>query len=396
MQHARVLLDSGIILGLVALSGLLFRTLRLSTIPAYILLGLALGPLIGRSQLVELFALWGVVLLLFFVGLEFSFSSFVSRWRQLLRLSTIDFSINFPVGFLAGLLLGWGVLGALFMGAAFYVSSSAIIARSVIELQRTAHPETEAALGILVAEDIVIALLLAILSGLVVEQGVSAGLIGVLKALLFLVGVVLLARVGRPVVDWLLNTDDDEIFVLLVGALLLLVSYLALQLGVSEAIGAFLVGSLMAETRYKPRVEALFAPLQGLFAALFFLSFGLSVETAELRKVWPAALLLALIAIPTKLITGWIGGVGEGLSRRGRLSLGLTLVPRGEFSIVIAGVAATAGIQQAPALITLFVLLLAVVGTIGIQHAPALARWGSRRRQAEVTSAPPTVRRPTH
>jgi CPA2 family monovalent cation:H+ antiporter-2 len=180
------------------------------------------------------------------------------------------------------------------------------------------------------------------------------------------------------VLDRLLSTDDDELFVLLMGAALLLISFAAVWSGVSEAIGAFLAGSLMAETRHKARIEALFAPLQGVFAALFFLSFGLSVKTSALREVWVAATVLALIAIPTKVLTGWVAGRADGLGRRARLSLGLTLVPRGEFSILIAGVAANAGFERAPALITLFVLILAVLGTIGIQYAPVITRWGSR------------------
>jgi K+:H+ antiporter subunit KhtU len=392
VPYARLLLDSGLILGLVALIGLLFRALHLSTIPAYILLGLLLGPLVGRSELVELFALWGVVLLMFFVGLEFSFSSFIARRKQLLRLGTVDLLINFPLGFLAGIALGWGPLGGLFIGGAFYISSSAIVARSVIELQRTAHPETEPALGILVAEDIAVALLIAILSGVVFQQdGLAIGLLGAVRGVLFLAVTIIVARIGRPLLDRLLATEDDELFVLLMGAALLLISYAAVRSGVSEAVGAFLAGSLMAETRHKVRIEALFAPLQGLFAALFFLSFGLSVNTSALGEVWPGAVLLTVLAIPAKLVTGWITGGMEGLSQRARLSLGLTLVPRGEFSILLAGVAATAGFERAPALITLFVLILAVIGTIGIQYAPALTSWGSRLREPKVTSPPPTA-----
>jgi CPA2 family monovalent cation:H+ antiporter-2 len=392
VPHAQLLLDSGLILGLVALSGIVFRALRLSTIPAYILLGLLLSPMVGRSELVEFFALWGVVLLMFFVGLEFSFSSFIARRQQLFRLGTIDLLINFPLGFVAGLALGWGPLGGLFIGGAFYISSSAIVARSLIELQRTAHPETEPALGILVAEDMAVALLIAILSGIVLQQDdLSASLFGALRGVLFLAAAIMAARIGRPLLDRLLATEDDELFVLLMGAVLLLLSYAAMRSGVSEAVGAFLTGSLMAETRHKVRIEALFAPLQGLFAALFFLSFGLSVNTSALGEVWPGAVLLVLLAIPAKLLTGWIAGGTEGLSRRARLSLGLTLVPRGEFSILLAGVAATAGYERAPALITLFVLILAVVGTIGIQYAPVLTRWGSRAKNAKVTSPPPTV-----
>jgi CPA2 family monovalent cation:H+ antiporter-2 len=376
VHPARLLLESGLILGVVALSGIFFRKLRLSTIPAYILLGLLLGPVVGRSELVEVFALWGVVLLLFFVGLEFSLPNLVASRKKLFRLGFIDLVINFPVGFIAGLLLGWGLLGALFIGGAFYISSSAIIARSVIELRRTAHPETEPALNILVFEDLAIAVLLAILSGIVLREGdVAAGLGGAVRAILFLSVIGLLAWLGRPLLNRLLHTDDDELFVLLMGAALLLISYAAVAVGVSEAIGAFLAGSVMAETEHKRRIESLFAPLQGLFAAMFFLAFGLSVDTQALKEVWLPAVILAIVAVPTKLFTGWASGRAEGLSPRASLALGFTLVPRGEFSIVLAGVAATAGFQRAPALITLFVLILAVLGTVLIEHGPTLTRW---------------------
>jgi monovalent cation:H+ antiporter-2, CPA2 family len=387
VHAAQLLLESGLILGVVALSGILFRALKLSTIPAYILLGLLLGPTIGQSELVDVFALWGVVLLLFFVGLEFSFPALIAGWRRMFRLGSIDLLLNFPVGFVAGLMLGWGWLGSLFIAAAFYVSSSAIIARSVIELRRTAHPETEPALGILVFEDLAVAMLLALLSGIIVTQGdVAAGFVGALRALAFLAVVAVIAWAGRPLLDRLLGTEDDELFVLTMGAALLLISYAAAWSGVSEAIGAFLAGSLMAETRHKARIEALFAPLQGVFAALFFLSFGLSVKTSALRDVWPAAIVLTLIAIPTKLLTGWLAGKSDGLSRRARISLGLTLLPRGEFSILVAGIAASAGFERAPAMITLFVLILAVIGTIAIQYAPTISKWGSRSASTAIIS----------
>ena len=376
MHAEQLLLQSGLILGVVALSGVLFRTIGLSTIPAYILLGLVLRPLIGPSEIVEGFALWGVVLLLFFVGLEFSFSALLRSHRRLFRLGIIDFAVNFPIGFIAGLILGWGMLGALLLGGAFYVSSSAIIARSVIELRRTAHPETEPALNILVFEDIAVAILLAVVSGAVMGEGdVATGLSGAARALVFLTAISLVARAGRPLLDRLLSAADDELFVLLMAAALLLLSYSAVKVGASEAIGAFLAGSIMAETKHKGRIESLFAPLQGLFAALFFLSFGLSVDTATLASVWPAAVVLALLAVPTKVLAGWLAGRADGLGNRASVALGFTLVPRGEFSIVLAGVAAAAGLTKAPALITLFVLIVAMIGTLSIQHAHTLTGW---------------------
>ena len=388
MHGAELLLDSGLLLGVVALSGILFRTIRLSTIPAYILLGLLLRPLMGSSELVDVFALWGVVLLMFFVGLEFSLGALLKSRRRMLRLGSVDFLLNFPVGFAAGLLLGWGVLGALLLGGAFYASSSAIIAKSVIELRRTAHPETEPALNILVFEDIAVALLLAVVSGIVGNAGNwSAGLLGAGRALLFLVVITGVARAARPILDRLLAAANDELFLLLMAAALLLISFAAVRVGVSEAIGAFLAGSIMAETQHKHRIEQLFAPLQGLFAALFFLSFGLSVDAGSIASVWPAALVLALIGIPTKLLGGVLGGKADGLSTRAGAALGFTLIPRGEFSILLASVAATAGIKQAPALITLFVLITALAGTVSIQYVHTLTRWLGLERRRNLPTA---------
>ncbi|MBI4410127.1 MAG: cation:proton antiporter [Gemmatimonadetes bacterium] len=374
MDPARLLLGGGLLLGALALSGLIFRWLHISAIPAFILLGLALHPLLAESAIVDVFADLGVVLLLFFVGLEFSLGALLAGRRRLLGHGLRDLGVCYPVGFAAGLLLGWGPLGAALLGGAFYVSSSAIIARGLIELRRTANPEAEAALGILVFEDLAVALLLALLSGVVFAGGdLLGGLAGAGRAAAFFGVALVVAVAGRPILDRLLGTEDDDLFLLAVAAALLLLAWVAVVSGLSEAIGAFLAGTLLAETRHKPRIEALFAPLQGLFAALFFLSFGLSIDVREFAGVWLPALALALLGVATKLGAGWWIGRADGLSRRAAFALGVTLIPRGEFSIVLAGVAAAAGFQQARPLIALLVLLLALAGTAATRHAPALA-----------------------
>ena len=374
MEPIRLLLEGGLLLGAVALSGILFRHLRLSSIPAFILLGLALRPVMGEAELVELFATLGVVLLLFFMGLEFSLQALLAQRTRIMSNGLRDLVVSFPVGFVAGLLLGWGLLGALLLGGAFYISSSAIIAKSIIELRRTAHPETEPVLGVLVFEDFAIAFLLALLSGIILAGGeLIEGMFGALRALLFFSIVIAIARLGRRVVARLLDTEDDDLFILLAGSLVLILAWAALRAGLSEAIGAFLAGTLLAETEHKERLATLFSPLQGLFAALFFVSFGLSIELGTLPPVLVPALLLAVAAIATKLAAGWWIARAEGLSRRAAVSLGCTLIPRGEFSVVLAGLAATAGFAQAPPLIALVVLMLALTGTVAIRHAPALA-----------------------
>ena len=382
-MHGNFLLEAGGILGALALAGVLFHRLGQSVIPAFILLGMVLRPWVGESELVEVLGTLGVVLLLFFMGLEFSVGALLRNRRRILRNGALDLAVCFPVGFVAGMAMGWGWAGGFLLAGAFYVSSSAIIAKGVMELRRTANPETETALGVLVFEDLFMAVFLAVLSGavLVPDPDPLAAAAGVGKALLFFGGVVFLALRARPLLDRLFAVESDDLFVLGIGAVVLLLSWAAIAAGLSEAIGAFLAGLALAETAHKGRAEHLLAPLQGLFAALFFLAFGLSVDPRAFGEVWPYAVSLALLGIALKVAAGWWIGLRDGLPRRNALALGLMLVVRGEFSIILAGIAAAAGLERLGALIALFVLILSLAGTLAMQLSPEVSRYFFPRRQ---------------
>ena len=381
-MHGDFLLGAGLVLVALALVGIGFLRLRQSIIPAFILLGVSLPHGRFDEHLVDTIATVGVVLLLFFMGLEFSLGALVRNRRQIMRTGTVDLFICFPVGLLAGLLLGYGWDAALLLAGAFYVSSSAIIAKGIIELRRAADPETEVVLGILVFEDIFVALFLALLSGAVLstEPSLQGAGLGMLKAILFFGAVVLVAVKARPLLDRLFELESDDLFILLAGGLVLLLSWGALAAGLSEAIGAFLAGLAVAETRHKERAEQLFAPLQGVFAAIFFFAFGLSIDPRTFADVWLPAAILTILAVVVKLTGGWIAGRRNGLSQRGALSLGLTLIARGEFSIILAGIAVSIGRTELGALIALLVLALSLVGTIGLQYTPQITRWAFSRK----------------
>ncbi len=381
-MHGDFLLGSGLVLGALALGGLLFLRLRQSVIPAFILLGMLIRPFGVDPHLVEVVATLGVVLLVFFMGLEFSLGSLLGNRRQIGRAGGIDLLISFPVGLVAGLALGVGWAGALLLAGAFYISSSAIIAKGVIELRRAAAPETGVVLGILVFEDIFIALFLAVLSGavLVAEPDALAAAWGIGRALLFFGTVVFIALRARPLLDRAFDIESDDLFLLLIGASVLLLSWGALAAGLSEAIGAFLFGLVLAETAHKHRAERLFAPLQGLFAAIFFFGFGLSVDPASFGGVWMHAAALVPAAVAVKVAGGWLAGRASGLGERASLATGLTLIARGEFSIVLAGIAEAAGLAELGALIALFVLALSLIGTTAMQFAPEITRRAFPRR----------------
>jgi monovalent cation:H+ antiporter-2, CPA2 family len=374
--HGTFLLEAGAVLGALGLAGLLFHRARQSVVPAYILLGVVLRPWVAGPA-VERLATIGVVLLLFFMGLEFSLEALTRQRRTIVRSGAIDLVVCFPVGLVGGLALGFGLVGSLLLAGALYMSSSAIIAKGIIELRRAAAPETELALGILVFEDLFIAFFLVVITGVVLTPEPAPGvvLLAIVKALLFIALVLGLAARAGPLLQRVLDITSDDLFLLLIGAAVLLLSWGAAAMGLSEAVGAFVAGLALAETPEKERIERLFAPLQGLFAAIFFLGFGLTLDISAFPRLWGPVLTLTCAAALAKGLAGWWAGLASHAPPRAALALGFTLVPRGEFSIILAGVAAAAGLPELAALIGLAVLALALLGTAAMQLAPAAGRW---------------------
>lgn len=292
-----------IVLGLSVLTRLAHR-LGFSSIPLYLLAGLAFGnggllPLNVTEEFVHVGAEIGVILLLFMLGLEYTGEQLRDNLRSGLAAGAADFLLNFPPGFIAGLILGWGPLAAFLLGGVTYISSSGIVARVLEELRRLGNVETPAILSILVLEDLAMAVYLPLVAVLLIGQGLVAGLASVAIALAT-VAVVLLAalRYGK-VISRLLAHQSDEAVLLSVLGLVLLVAGIAQRLQVSAAVGAFLVGVAVSGP-FVERTHRLLGPLRDLFAALFFLFFGLQIDPATLPPVlWPA-LILALLTALTK------------------------------------------------------------------------------------------------
>lgn len=360
------------LVGLAVLARLAHR-LGFSAVPLYLLGGLAFGnggllPLRFSEGFVQVGAEVGVVLLLFMLGLEYTGDELRANLRTGLAAGVADFALNFPPGLLAGLLLGWGPLAAVLLGGVTWISSSGIIARVLGELGRLNCPETPAVLSVLVLEDLAMAVYLPLVAVLLLGQGPAAAAVSVAVALAT-VGVVLFValRYGGAM-SRLVAHESDEVILLSVFGLVLVVAGLAQRLRVSAAVGAFLVGVALSGPVSK-RARRLLGPLRDLFAALFFLFFGLEIDPAALPPVlWPAAA-LGVVTAATKLLTGWWAARRAGLDARAGLRAGAALVARGEFSIVIAGLGVSAGLgPQLGPLAAAYVLLLAVLG-------PLLARW---------------------
>jgi len=357
-----------VVLGLAILARLASR-FGISTIPLYLLGGLAFGngglvPLRFSEQFVQIGAEIGVILLLFMLGLEYTGEELGRNLRIGLPAGVVDFLLNFPPGLVAGFLLGWGPLAAALLGGATWISSSGIIARILEELRWQNNPETPSVLSVLVLEDLAMAIFLPLMAVLLIGQGVLEGVISVAVALVT-VGVILFVAVRfGTALSRVFSHESDEVILLSTFGLVLLVAGVAQRLQVSAAVGAFLVGIALSGPIVK-QTHRLLAPLRDLFAATFFLFFGLEIDPATLPPVLLPAAGLALVTALTKLLTGWWAARRARVDGGGRIRAGAALVARGEFSIVIAGLGVNAGLEpRLGPLAGAYVLLLAVLGPI--------------------------------
>lgn len=362
-----LLLELGLILVALTVLGAAARRLGLSPIPLYLLAGLFLGeggvaPVPAAADFVETGASIGVVLLLLTLGLEFSVGEFTESLRRHLPSAGVDLVLNATPGAVAGWLLGLDATGIVAMAGITYISSSGVIARLLGDLGRLGNRETPAVLSVLVLEDFAMAAYLPVLSvmasGGTWQQAVlwTSVALGAL-CVAFLVSYRWGDQVGRA-----LGHPEDEQLLLRILGLTLIVAAVAEHLHASAAVGAFLVGLTLTGTT-ADRARAVLGPLRDLFAAVFFVAIGFSVDPADLLPMLPFALGLAAVTAATKVLAGAYAARREGAARPGRLRAGTALIARGEFSLVIIGLA-SAGTGMLASVATPYVFILAIAGPL--------------------------------
>jgi CPA2 family monovalent cation:H+ antiporter-2 len=390
-ETALELIELGAVFFGLGLLGRLAQRIGMSPIPLYLLGGLAFGtgglvPLAGIGDFTEIAAEVGVVLLLLLLGLEYSASELVTGLRRSWTAGVLDIVLNAAPGAAVALALGWGPVGAVALAGVTYISSSGIVAKVLSDLGRLGNRETPVILSILVFEDLVMAvylpILIAVLVGVSLVGGLSA--VGISVAVISVVLLVAL-RYGR-FVSALVDSPDREVFLLKILGLALLVAGIAAALGVSAAVGAFLLGIAISGSTAQNAAKLL-EPLRDLFAAVFFVVFGLNTDPATIPPVLGWAVVLAIATTLTKVATGWWAARRQGIGPLGRARTGAALVAHGEFSIVIAGLAVTTAAAPAElaALATVYVLLMAILGPIAARVAEPVAR---RVRRQTPTPAP--------
>jgi CPA2 family monovalent cation:H+ antiporter-2 len=382
------LIQLGIVFfGLGAL-GRLAGMIGMSPVPLYLLGGLAFGhggliDLAGINDFGHIASEIGVILLLLMLGLEYTATELVTGLRQSWMAGVLDLVLNMVPGAAVALMLGWGPVGALVMAGVTYISSSGIIAKVLGDLGRLGNRETPVVLSILVLEDLAMAAYLPVLTAVLAGVSLAGGLTAVGIALVVVTAVLVLAVRFGHLVSTIIDSPDRESFLLKLLGAALLVAGLASALQVSAAVGAFLLGIAISGATAHDAARVL-EPLRDLFAAMFFVVFGLNTDPTSIPPVLGYALLLGLVTALTKIATGWWAARRQGIGHLGRARAGAALIARGEFSIVIAGLAVASGgvPKELAALATTYVLIMAVFGPVVARYIEPVARTLQRRPAA--------------
>ncbi len=376
MDH--LVLEVGLALLLIAAAALISARLQISIVPLLIIAGMVVGPhvpklgpfdfrFIESGPLIDFMGRIGVLFLLFYLGLEFSVTRLIKAGRSIAVGGSIYIGINFTAGLLFAYLAGLPYREVLIVAGITTISSSAIVAKVLFDLRRTANRETEMILGIIMFEDVFLAVYLSLVSGIVLSGASSVGgvLVSGVFVMAFILGLIALGRFASPLLSRALRISSNEVFILVVFASLFLLAGLGETIHVAEAIGALLLGLVLAETDESQRIENMVVPFRDFFGAFFFFGFGLTIDPFALGGAVWLAIGAVIITVAGNLLAGILAGRSSGLKGQESVNIGLTIVSRGEFSIILANLAKAGDllpiIQPFSAL---YVLLLAILGPI--------------------------------
>jgi CPA2 family monovalent cation:H+ antiporter-2 len=390
-----LLIEVGALLLVLSVLGRVAIRFGVSPIPLYLLAGLAVGhggllPLNASEDFFEIGAEIGVILLLAMLGLEYSPTELIKSLKQSRIAGIFDGLLNAVPGAAFALVLGWGPVAAFALAGVTWVSSSGVIAKVLRDLGRLGNRETPVILSVLVIEDLAMAFYLPVLSALVIGAGLLQGATTVVVAVSVVAVILFIALRYGKVLSRAFSAHHAEPLLLGVLGLTMLVAGLAEQVSVSAAVGAFLVG-IAISGQVAHNATLVLAPLRDLFATVFFVFFGISTDPADIVPVLVPAFILAALTVGSKTLSGYMAAKRAGIGIPGRWRTGLTLTPRGEFSIVIAGLAVGAGVEPMLApLATAYVLITVIAGPLlaRIPDAPWFkATVRNRRLAAEARAA---------
>lgn len=346
MTHLPYLIeDLALILMAAAIVTLLFKKLKQPVVLGYLLAGFLVGPhfdffpTIKDSTSVSIWAEIGVIFMLFGLGLEFSFKKLAKVGKSASITACIEILFMMGFGYLVGRILNWSLMDSLFLGGIISISSTAIIVRAVDELGLKGRNFVSLVFGILIVEDLIAILLLVLLTSVAATQSLSGTeltmsslKLGFFLVLWFLLGIYLLPIFLRKFRDLM---SGETLLIVSIGLCLMMVT-IASSVGFSPALGAFVMGSILAETPKGQRIEQLIHPVKDLFSAVFFVSVGMLIKPAILHEYFDVIMLITLVLILGKIIGISLGALVSGRSVRNSIQAGMSLAQIGEFSFIIA------------------------------------------------------------
>lgn len=345
--------DLALILVTAGITTVIFKWLKQPLVLGYIIAGILIGPyfpwfpVVGDHESVETWSEIGMVFLLFAIGLEFSFKKLKKQAGTVGITALTELVSMCVIGFLLGKLLGWSQMDCIFLGAMLSMSSTTIIAKAFEDLKMKGEKFTGSVIGVLVVEDLAAILMMVILSTLAVSTTLNGSelLYSVIKLVFFLLvwyvgGVFIIPTILK----WTRKFMSEETLTVFAVGLCFSMVWLANKAGFSSALGAFIMGSILAETLEAEMIHKLTTPIKNLFGALFFVSVGMMVNPVILVQYWWQVLVITVVVVVLKSLSSGIGMLFSGDNLRNSVRAGMCFGQIGEFSFIIATVGISFGV----------------------------------------------------
>jgi CPA2 family monovalent cation:H+ antiporter-2 len=343
---APIIKDLAVMLGVAGFVTLLFQYIRQPVVLGYLVAGFLVGPHFSTHSLVsdipniKVIAELGVIFLMFSLGLEFSFHKLVGVGFSASITGLLEVVLMMTIGFATGKAIGWSFYDCIFLGAALSISSTTIIIKALEELHLKGKRFAELIFGVLIVEDLLAILLLVALSSGVGHHGdiVVSLFVDTIKLILvvgswFLIGYFVVPFFFRRIID---HASQETLTIISIAFCLLLVC-VAAYFNYTPALGAFIMGSILAETPQVHRIEELIRPIRDIFAAVFFVSVGMLIDPKLILNNLPIVLLISSVTILGKICSSSVGALLTGQSISTSLRVGFGMAQIGEFSFIIVG-----------------------------------------------------------
>jgi CPA2 family monovalent cation:H+ antiporter-2 len=350
MHGIAFLQDLAVVMLVAGLVTVVFHRFKQPVVLGYILAGVIIGPhtpphgLIHDEDTIKTLAEMGVILLMFSLGLEFSLRKLKQVGGTAFIGAFMEILLMVFVGYEVGRMFGWNAMDSIFLGAMLSISSTTIIVKALAELGKTKEKFAELIFGILIIEDMLAIVMLALLSGIAMTGGLSITDVGVTigKLGIFLAAALVLGLLAVPrLLGYVGKFKSDEMLLVTVLGLCFGFSLLAHKLGYSVALGAFIIGAVIAEAREIGRVEKLIEPVRDMFSAIFFVAIGLLIDPRMLAAYWLPIVVITVAVVIGKILTCSFGAFVAGNDSRTSLRVGMGLAQIGEFSFIIASLGLT-------------------------------------------------------